>query len=54
MRRGKQFQNKGGPGEIPDIWNLIHPKKVLEVAKLCGSGSKIIFNKYIELNKSVF
>ncbi len=50
---GTQLQNKGlEPGEIPDIWNLIHPEKVHEVAKAyVDAGSKIILTNTFGANK---
>ncbi|HON06646.1 MAG TPA: homocysteine S-methyltransferase family protein [Verrucomicrobiota bacterium] len=50
---GTQLQNKGlEPGEIPDIWNLIHPDKVYEVAKAyVDAGSRIILTNTFGANK---
>ena len=50
---GTELQSRGlGMGEFPDLWNLSHPDKVLEVAKAyVDAGSEIILTNTFGANR---
>jgi methionine synthase I (cobalamin-dependent) len=50
---GTQLQARGlGAGEVPDLWNLTHPDRVLEVAKAyADAGSQIILTNTFGANR---
>jgi 5-methyltetrahydrofolate--homocysteine methyltransferase len=50
---GTQLQARGlGLGEFPDVWNLTHPDRVLEVAKsYVAAGSQVILTNTFGANR---
>jgi methionine synthase I (cobalamin-dependent) len=50
---GTQLQARGlAPGEVPDLWNLTHPKEVAEVARAyVEAGSDIILTNTFGANR---
>jgi methionine synthase I (cobalamin-dependent) len=50
---GTQLQARGlAPGEVPDLWNLTHPKEVAEVARAyVEAGSQIILTNTFGANR---
>jgi 5-methyltetrahydrofolate--homocysteine methyltransferase len=50
---GTQLQARGlGPGEVPDLWNLSHPKDVAAVARsYVEAGSQIILTNTFGANR---
>ena len=50
---GTELQARGlGPGEVPDVWNLTHPKEVAEVARAyVEAGSQIILTNTFGANR---
>ncbi len=50
---GTQLQARGlAPGEFPDLWNLEHPDRVLEVARsYVDAGSRIILTNTFGANR---
>ncbi|MDE2134650.1 MAG: homocysteine S-methyltransferase family protein [Alphaproteobacteria bacterium] len=50
---GTQLQARGlAPGEMPDLWNLTHPKEVAEVARAyVAAGSQIILTNTFGANR---
>jgi 5-methyltetrahydrofolate--homocysteine methyltransferase len=50
---GTQLQNRGlAPGENPDLWNLIHPDKVAQVARAyVEAGSQVILTNTFGANR---
>jgi len=52
---GTQMQERGlGPDELPDLWNLTHPERVEEVARLyVQAGSQVILTNTFRANRIV-
>ena len=52
---GTQMQERGlGPDELPDSWNLTHPERVEEVARLyVDAGSQVILTNTFRANRFV-
>src|SRR5512141_513184 len=50
---GTQLQARGlGLGEFPDLWNLTHPDRVLEVARAyVDAGSRVILTNTFGANR---
>ena len=50
---GTQLQARGlAPGEMPDLWNLAHPQKVVEVARAyIKAGSQVILTNTFGSNR---
>ena len=50
---GTQLQARGlAPGEVPDLWNLTHPREVAEVARAyVEAGSQIILTNTFGANR---
>ena len=50
---GTQLQARGlGLGEFPDLWNLLHPDRVLEVARAyVDAGSQVILTNTFGANR---
>jgi 5-methyltetrahydrofolate--homocysteine methyltransferase len=50
---GTQLQARGlAPGEVPDLWNLTHPKEVADVARAyVEAGSQIILTNTFGANR---